>query len=75
MDPIHAPFRAAYDNMQDAWNLNAHLLSYNRSDRLHAPYGGDDDLQSQDGFRSQASVADAGDEPETSYRLSITSFT
>jgi len=66
MDPIHAPFRSlgatAASLREDMWSslsLDAKSLSYTQSDRLTKKMtGGEDDLDSLDGFKSQASLED-----------------
>ncbi|WFD17829.1 ATP-dependent RNA helicase [Malassezia caprae] len=70
MDPIHAPFRSlgatAASLREDMWSslsLDAKSLSYTQSDRIAKKMaGGDDDLDSLDGFKSQASLDDELDD-------------
>lgn len=65
MDPIHAPFRTLgapnallREDMWSSLSLDAKSLSYTQSDRLTKKMAGDDDLDSLDGFKSQASLED-----------------
>lgn len=58
IDPVRAPFRGREPGSNPLWQPNA-KLSYNQSDRLLRP-GADDaaDMESLDGYESQASMDD-----------------